>query len=144
MEIRHHREKYERLLTVRCKLDPLQDFELWFWMSMTAATHMVNAALHHRGASSDAHYYSYHVFGLYVLPERGPEGWRRAPKPPGDIVHTGRPELPGRRLAAKRGERCTSSIGPETVPLFAGRSEPLEPVFGNQLVSRAEALRWRT
>ncbi len=94
MEVRFHREKFDRLLRARSKLDSLDDFELWFWIGMTAATHMVNAALHARGVSADGHYYSYHVFGLYVLPERDANGWKRAPKPPGDIVHTGRPELP--------------------------------------------------
>ena len=93
MEIRHHQEKFRRLLATRKKLDPMDDFELWFWISMTAATHMVNAALHESGASRDGHYYSYHVFGLYVLPERDANGWKRAPMPPGDIVHTGRPDL---------------------------------------------------
>jgi hypothetical protein len=93
MEIRHHQEKFRRLLVTRQKLNPIQDFELWFWVSMTAATHIVNAALHKSGATRDDHYYPYHVFGLYVLPERDAKGWKRAPMPPGDIVHTGRPEL---------------------------------------------------
>lgn len=93
MEIPHHQEKFRRLLHSRKKLDPMQDFELWFWISMTAGTHIVNAALHKYGVSRDGHYYSYHVFGLYVLPERDEHGWKRAPMPPGDIVHTGRPEL---------------------------------------------------
>ncbi len=93
MQIELHREKFRRLLGTRAKLDPLPDFELWFWISMTAATHIVNAALHQCGASRDGRYYSYHVFGLYVLPERDTKGWKRAPLPPGDIVHTGRPDL---------------------------------------------------
>lgn len=93
MEIHHHQEKFRRLVRTRRKLDPIQDFELWFWMSMTAATHVVNAALHKSGASRPDRYYSYHVFGLYVLPERDAHGWKRAPLPPGDIVHTGRPDL---------------------------------------------------
>lgn len=93
MEIHYHKVKYRRLLSCRSKLDPLEDFELWFWVTMTAATNIVNAALHKIGASSDDHYYSYHVLGLYVLPERNARGWMRAEMPPGDIVHTGRPSL---------------------------------------------------
>jgi len=93
MEITRHQEKFQRLSSTRRKLDALADFELWFWISMTAATHMVNAALHKSGASRAGNYYAYHVFGLYVLPEKDTYGWKRAPLPPGDIVHTGRPDL---------------------------------------------------
>ena len=41
-----HLEKIARVWrSLRGRLDPLQDFELWFWAGMTAGTHAVNAAL---------------------------------------------------------------------------------------------------
>ena len=46
MKIASHREKITRLCILRERLDPLEDFELWFWAGMHAGTHAVNAALH--------------------------------------------------------------------------------------------------
>jgi hypothetical protein len=50
MKVASHRKKIERLMALRQRLDPLEDFELWFWAGMTASTHAVNAAFHQAGA----------------------------------------------------------------------------------------------
>jgi len=49
MNVAAHEEKIRRLEALRQRLDPLEDFELWFWTAMNAGTHAVNAALHHAG-----------------------------------------------------------------------------------------------
>ena len=42
-----------RLESLRARLHPMDDFELWFWAAMNAGTHAVNAALHHAGVTRD-------------------------------------------------------------------------------------------
>lgn len=45
MNTSSHLEKFERLRVLRAKLDPLEDFELWFWTTLTAGTNALNASL---------------------------------------------------------------------------------------------------
>jgi hypothetical protein len=51
MRIEIHLEKAGRVDALRHRLDPLADFELWFWASMVAAVNAVNAALHAQGVT---------------------------------------------------------------------------------------------
>lgn len=103
MYIGSHLEKVERIETLLARLDPLEDFELWAWMCMTAATHAVNAALHRLGSTREDGNYSYHVIGLYVVPPRENGRWQKKACPPGDIVHVDAPPAPG-RVPAKMAE----------------------------------------
>lgn len=107
MLIGDHLEKVERIAALVARLDPLEDFELWAWMCMTAATHAVNAALHRLGATREDGNYSYHVIGLYVVPPRENGRWRKRACPPGDIVHVDAPPIPG-RMPPKMGEACAA------------------------------------
>ena len=95
MEIGVHVEKIQRMAKRHATLDPEEDFELWMWMGMTIATHAVNAALHRAGLTDSGNYYSYHVIGLYVVPPKGADGWRRQALPPGDVVHVDAPPVRG-------------------------------------------------
>lgn len=93
MHIPAHLEKIERFELARSRLDPLEDFELWFWATMMAGTNAVNAALHHTGLTpAEAAYPSqpgvYHV----ALPQGGHEPRLKAS---GDVLHVGRPPVPG-------------------------------------------------
>ena len=47
MQIPGHLNKASKLNCLRTRLDPLEDFELWFWATMNAGTHALNATLHH-------------------------------------------------------------------------------------------------
>ena len=42
-------EKIARIEAARARLDPLEDYELWFFATLFAALHAVNAALHALG-----------------------------------------------------------------------------------------------
>ena len=66
MKVASHLEKIARLELLRARLDPLADFELWFWAGMTAGTHAVNAALHHAGITDDGDAYPSQP-GVYLV-----------------------------------------------------------------------------
>jgi hypothetical protein len=84
-------EKIGKLMALRQRLDPLEDFELWFWAGMTAGTHAVNAALHHAGVTRDDDMFPPQP-GVYLA--RQPDGsMRNAFGPLGDVLHVGRPAV---------------------------------------------------
>jgi hypothetical protein len=91
MNVKSHLEKIARLQSLRGRLDPLEDFELWFWAGMTAGTHAVNAALHHAGASASDDMYPTQP-GVYLVPQ--PDGaLKPAFRAVGDVLHVGRPVI---------------------------------------------------
>jgi hypothetical protein len=91
MNVQSHLEKITRLESLRGRLDPLQDFELWFWAGMTAGTHAVNAALHHGGITVSDDMYPAQP-GVYLVPQ--PDGGLRAAfRSVGDVLHVGRPVI---------------------------------------------------
>ncbi|MFL6717082.1 MAG: hypothetical protein ACJ8G3_12040 [Burkholderiaceae bacterium] len=87
----HHLQKIARLEALRARLDPLQDFELWFWTGMTAGTHAVNAALHQAGVTVGEDAFATQP-GVYLVPQ---EDGTLAPcfRPLGDVLHVGRPRV---------------------------------------------------
>ncbi len=88
MEISIHLEKMARLDNLRGRLDPLEDFELWMWASMTAATNGLNACLHHVGLTKPSPYYAHQIPGMYVAPVPVNGKWRELFAEPGDLIHT--------------------------------------------------------
>ena len=93
MKVAAHADKVQRLAALRARLDPLQDFELWYWTSLTAGTNMLNATLHLAGLTSDERVFST-IPGVHVVPQ--PDGsWRRELRGPGDVSHVGWPPIEG-------------------------------------------------
>lgn len=93
MQIASHAEKVRRLEGLRRRLDPLQDFELWYWTSLTAGTNMWNATLHAAGLTSQERVFST-LPGVHVVPQ--PDGsFRRELRGPGDVSHVGWPPIAG-------------------------------------------------
>jgi hypothetical protein len=94
MEIAIHREKIGRYNDLRQRLDPSEDFELWMWAGMNAATNALNAALHHLGLTAPSPYFPHQIPGLYIDPQPcAPWRWRRLFAAPGDVIHIGLPPL---------------------------------------------------
>jgi hypothetical protein len=104
MRIASHAEKVSRLLDLRKRLDPLDDFELWYWTSLTAGTNMWNASLHAAGLTSEVRAFST-IPGVHVVPQAD-GSYRRELRGPGDVTHVDWPRIPGKmpdaveRLAA--------------------------------------------
>ncbi|SDR62261.1 hypothetical protein [Paraburkholderia tuberum] len=91
MKVASHLEKIRSLEGLRARLEPLQDFELWFWAGMTAGTHAVNAALHHAAVTRDDDVFPMQP-GVYLVaqPDRS---LRPSFHPLGDVLHVGRPKV---------------------------------------------------
>lgn len=95
MLIADHMEKVERLSDLLAGLDPVDDFEMWMWTSMTVATNAVNAVMHHLGITAEGDYYAHQIPGLYVVPPPKGHVWERVILPPGDVIHVGFPPIRG-------------------------------------------------
>ena len=94
MNVGSHIEKITRLESLRARLDPLADFELWFWAGMTLGTHAVNAALHHGLVTADDDIFPMQP-GVYLVPQ---QDGSLVPcyRPLGDVLHVGRPKVQAR------------------------------------------------
>jgi hypothetical protein len=93
MDVASHLEKIRKLEALRARLDPMDDFELWFWSAMNAGTHAVNAALHHAGATRPDDVFPTQP-GVYLIPQ-GDGTLKPGFHPLGDILHVGRPKVEG-------------------------------------------------
>jgi len=91
MNIASHLEKIRRLQSLRGRLQPLEDFELWFWSTMTAGTHAVNAALHDAGVTPQESAFPSQP-GVYLVDD-GAGGHAPALRAAGDVLHVGRPPI---------------------------------------------------
>ncbi len=92
MKVASHLEKIRKFQALRARLDPLEDFELWFWSAMNAGTQAVNAALHHAGITRDDDVFPTQP-GVYLV--HSGKGLQPAFHPPGDVLHVGRPKVDG-------------------------------------------------
>lgn len=93
MKITSHAEKIGRLLQLRERLDPLQDFELWYWTCLTTGTNIWNAALHACQLTSEDRAFPT-IPGVHVVPQAD-GSFRRELRGPGDVSHVGWPAIPG-------------------------------------------------
>ena len=92
MNVAAPQETIRKLEARRARLEPLEDFELWFWAAMNAGTHAVNAALHHAGVTRPDDVFPTQP-GVYLVPQA--EGLAPAYRPLGDVLHVGRPKVDG-------------------------------------------------
>ena len=92
MIIASHLEKIRRFNALRGRLDPVEDFELWFWTTMISGTNAVNAALHQAGVTPAEDAFPSQP-GVYSVPADG-GGYRSVLKSLGDVLHVGRPPIP--------------------------------------------------
>ena len=93
MKIAAHIEKFQRLDSVLQRLDRVADSELWIWTAMNACTHLLNAALHHVGATTATDSFHTQTSGLYAVPDRSSGTLHDSMHSPGDVMHVGQPPL---------------------------------------------------
>ena len=53
MKVEAHVDKFKRFDSLRSRLDPQADFELWYWVTLNAGTAIINAALHAAGVTRE-------------------------------------------------------------------------------------------
>ena len=91
MKTSSHLDKIAKLEALRGRLDPADDFELWFWAGMTAGIHAVNAALHHANVTRDDDVFPAQP-GVYLV-QQADGSLKPAFHPLGDVLHVGRPKI---------------------------------------------------
>jgi hypothetical protein len=91
MYIAAHLQKIARFERIRSRLNPTEDFELWFWAGMHAGTHAFNAALHHAGITPEERAFAMQP-GVYLVAR--PDGtFAPEMRAAGDVLHVGRPHI---------------------------------------------------
>jgi hypothetical protein len=91
MHVAAHLQKIARLERMRSRLDPEEDFELWFWAAMHAGTHAFNAALHHAGITPQERAFAMQP-GVYLVAQ-GDGRFLPELRATGDVLHVGRPRI---------------------------------------------------
>lgn len=141
MKVSSHAEKIRRLRDLRARLDPLADFELWYWTSLTAGTNMWNAVLHLSGLTSDERAFST-IPGVHVVPQ--PDGtFRRELRGPGDVSHVGWPPIPGTMPEhVRRLEAALHALEEYRDPCLRGDRRPTQTIVDEceRAFSRAAAV----
>lgn len=127
MKIAAHIGKFKRLDATLRRLDPRSDSELWVWTAMNAGVHLLNAALHHAGATDEIDSFHSQVEGLYAVPDREKGTISDALHAPGDVMHVGQPPI-ARPVPSAIDRACASLKLIEDLrePHVRG-SEPIEP-----------------
>ena len=92
MNIAAHLSKLDRFDAVRRRLDPNDDFEMWYWMSLSGGTAIINAALHSCGLTDENRYFATQVPDVYVVVSSD-GSWRSVFAQRCDLIHIGLPEI---------------------------------------------------
>lgn len=93
MRLASHIDKVRRLTALRARLDPIADFELWYWTTLTAGTNLYNATLHALGLTSDEPVFST-IPGVHLV-RQADGSYARELRGPGDVSHVGWPPIEG-------------------------------------------------
>lgn len=105
MLVAAHLEKVERLDRARRRLDPFDDYELWYFAALTACVNAMNAALHALGATEAEDCFAHNV-PIYIRAGAKAGHFEPVIRPFGDIEHIDGPEtealVPAALAEAKR------------------------------------------
>ena len=127
MKIAAHLEKFDRIDATLGRLDLADDPELWIWTAMSAATHLLNAALHACGATRETDSFHTQAMGLYAVPLREHGGFRDEMHEPGDVMHVGQPPISTPLPEAISGACAALQILEELRETHVRGSEPIPP-----------------
>jgi hypothetical protein len=127
MKVISHLDKVRRLVVLREHLDPLADFELWFWTTLTASINVFNAALHLTGLTRDDPVFST-IPGVHVVKQ--PDGsYARELRGLGDVSHVGWPEIEGEvPQAIRQFEHALHTIEHHRDPCIRGDCVPNQTI----------------
>ncbi|MCZ0951003.1 MAG: hypothetical protein OXJ56_00345 [Rhodospirillaceae bacterium] len=91
MLVSEHLEKLARLEEMRARLDPADDYELWYFSGLTLCVNAMNAALHTLGATTAERCFAHNV-PVYIRETETPGVFEPVIRPFGDIEHIEGPE----------------------------------------------------
>ncbi len=91
MLVSEHLEKVVRLEEMRARLDPAEDYELWYFSGLTLCVNAMNAALHALGITTAERCFVHNV-PVYIRETETPGMYVPVIRPFGDIEHIEGPE----------------------------------------------------
>ncbi len=94
MKIAAHVEKWQRFDGLRSRFDPIEEFELWYWSTMSGGTAIINAALHAAGVTAENQLFATQIPEVYMVMD-GPDRWHREIGIRCDLIHVGLPVIDG-------------------------------------------------
>lgn len=92
MYLADHLDKYRRFDSACQRLDPRDDFVLWYWAVSSAGTCLINAALHRLGALKENRHFATQVPDVYAVADDD-ASWHYEIAHDCDLIHAGIPEL---------------------------------------------------
>lgn len=127
MRTASHLSKFDRLCALRDRFDPLDDFELWYWTTLTAGTNAYNACLHLAGITSDDPVFST-IPGVHLAQQ--PDGsYARVLRGPGDVSHVGWPPVEGEiPVDIRELEETIEAIEEHRDPCLRGDRTPTQEI----------------
>lgn len=93
MDIAAHMQKYRRFDDARQRLDPMEDFDLWYWAISSAGAALLNAALHKLGVTRENRYFATQIPDVYAVAD-SKGGWRYELASGCDLIHANIPQVP--------------------------------------------------
>ncbi|MGE0803280.1 MAG: hypothetical protein AB7G13_04445 [Lautropia sp.] len=93
MDIAAHLEKFRRFESARQRLDPIDDFVLWYWAISSAGAALMNAALHRLGTLDENRHFATQIPDVYAVAD-GDTTWHYEIGTRCDLIHIGIPALP--------------------------------------------------
>ena len=81
-----HLEKAGRIESLRDRLDPKEDYELWYWASLVVGMNLLNAALHRLGATVAEDCFA-HNLPVYIRAGQDPGTFEPVVRTSGDLEH---------------------------------------------------------
>jgi hypothetical protein len=138
MKLASHADKIRRMRDLRSRLDPLRDFELWYWTTLTCGTNIWNATLHAAKITSEDRAFST-IPGVHVVPQAD-GSFRRELRGPGDVSHVGWPAIPGQMPAhVQRLEAALHALEEHRDPCLRGDRVPTQAIVDECERAFAEA-----
>ena len=93
MNIAAHMQKYRQFDDARQRLQPLEDFDLWYWAVSSAGTALINAALHTLDVTRENRHFATQVPDVYAVADSDAT-WHYEIASACDLIHADIPELP--------------------------------------------------
>lgn len=123
MKTTSHLEKFQRLCALRQRLDPLRDFELWYWTTLTASTNALNASYHVCGLTQPDPVFST-IPGVHMA-QQADGSYARVLRGPGDVSHLHWPPIDGPKPQALNAlEHAIEAIEAHRDPCLRGDRLP--------------------
>jgi hypothetical protein len=92
VKIEEHVRKWQRFDSVRSRLHPIDEFELWYWSMLSGAMALINAALHAWRITAENDLFATQTPNVYIVIE-SPEAWHYEIGVGGDLIHLGLPAI---------------------------------------------------